>query len=176
MTGVRGLFSRQFLAALVLAPCLALPAAVLSQEKQVFGYLEDVVISSEGLALPAKLDTGADTSSLHAESIKRFRRAGERFVRFQVRDEQGELVVLERHLARVARIRRHDGDYQRRPVVEMWVCIGTTRRRVEVNLIDRSHLNFPFLLGRSAMEGAVVVDPERTFTTEPNCDLKGMNE
>jgi hypothetical protein len=43
-------------------------------------------------------------------------------------------------------------------------------------LIDRSHLNFPFLLGRSAMEGAVVVDPERTFTAEPSCELEGMDE
>lgn len=155
---------------------LLVPGLASSQDKQVYGYLEQVMISKAGLTLQAKLDTGADTSSLHAENIKRFRRAGERFVRFQVRDEEGELVTLERHLARIARIRRHDGDYQRRPVVEMQVCIGAVRRRVEINLIDRSHLDFPFLLGRSAMEGAVVVDPERTFTAQPSCEQKGMDE
>ena len=161
---------------IVIAALLAAPQIAVAQDRQIYGYLERVVISNAGLTLAAKLDTGADTSSLHAENIKRFRRAGERFVRFQVRDENDDLITLERHLARIARIRRHDGDYQRRPVVEMSVCIGTVRRRVEVNLIDRSHLNFPFLLGRSAMEGSVVVDPERTFTTEPSCELEGMDE
>ena len=160
----------------VLAWLLAAPQIAFAQERQIYGYLERVMISNTGLTLTAKLDTGADTSSLHAENIKRFRRAGERFVRFQVRDENDDPITLERHLARIARIRRHDGDYQRRPVVEMLVCIGSVRRRVEVNLIDRSHLNFPFLLGRSAMEGAVVVDPERTFTAEPSCELEGMDE
>jgi hypothetical protein len=152
------------------------PRDARAQDKQIYGYLENVIISNAGLTLAAKLDTGADTSSLHAENIKRFRRAGDRFVRFQVRDENDDLITLERHLARIARIRRHDGDYQRRPVVEMFVCIGSIRRRVEVNLIDRSHLDFPFLLGRSAMEGAVVVDPERTFTTAPSCELEGMDQ
>ena len=167
----RGLFLQLAVAGLMLAPGLAW-----SQEKHVFGYLENVMVSKAGVTLQAKLDTGADTSSLHAENIKRFRRAGERFVRVQVRDGEGELITLERHLARIARIRRHDGDYQRRPVVEMSVCIGAVQRRVEINLIDRTGLNFPFLLGRSAMEGAVVIDPERTFTAEPSCEQKGMDE
>lgn len=166
-----GLFLRFVVAAMFLAS-----GSAWSQDKQVFGYLEKVMVSKAGVILEAKLDTGADTSSLHAENIKRFRRAGERFVRFQVRDEEGELITLERHLARIARIRRHDGDYQRRPVVEMSVCIGAVKRRVEINLIDRSGLDFPFLLGRSAMEGAMVVDPERTFTVEPSCEQKGMDE
>ena len=147
-----------------------------SQQKVMFGYLERVVISTAGLALDAKLDTGADTSSLHAEGIKRFKRMGDRFVRFQVREDSGELVTLERPLSRMARIRRHDGDYQRRPVVKMWICVGNTRRRVEVNLIDRSQFSYPFLLGRSAMEGAIIVDPDRTFTVQPECDLKGMDQ
>ncbi len=162
-----GLFLRFVVAAMFLAS-----GSAWSQDKQVFGYLEKVMVSKAGVILEGKLDTGADTSSLHAENIKRFRRAGERFVRFQVRDEEGELITLERHLARIARIRRHDGDYQRRPVVEMSVCIGAVKRRVEINLIDRSGLDFPFLLGRSAMEGAMVVDPERTFTVEPSCEQK----
>ena len=176
LTMSRGNTRHRLFLQLAVAGLLLAPVGAWSQDKQVFGYLEKVMVSQAGVTLQAKLDTGADTSSLHAENIKRFRRAGERFVRFQVRDEEGELITLERHLARIARIRRHDGDYQRRPVVEMSVCIGAVKRRVEINLIDRSGLDFPFLLGRSAMEGAVVIDPERTFTSEPSCEQKGMDE
>jgi len=154
--------------------CLCSPLA--AQEKTVFGYLERVVISTAGLALDAKLDTGADTSSLHAENIKRFKRMGDRFVRFQVRDDEGELVTLERPLSRMVRIRRHDGDYQKRPVVKMWICIGMSKRRVEVNLIDRSQFSYPFLLGRSAMEGSIIVDPDKSFSIQPDCELKGMDQ
>ena len=151
--------------------------AVDMAEKTIVGWLEHVVVSEAGLILEAKLDTGADTSSLHAENIHRFRRNGKRMVRFDVLDtETGKMVQLERPLARIARIREHRGDHQSRPVVTMWVCVGTMKKRIEVNLVDRSAFNYPFLLGRSAMEGHVIIDPSRSFTTMARCDLQDMDQ
>ncbi len=148
-----------------------------NDDKTIVGWLEHVVVSQAGLILEAKLDTGADTSSLHAENINRFSRDGQRMVRFDVLDtETGKLVQLERPLARMVRIREHRGDYQRRPVVRMWICVGTKKKRIEVNLVDRSAFNYPFLLGRSAMEGDIVIDPARSFTTSAQCDLRDMDQ
>ena len=53
--------------------------AVDMADKTLVGWLEHVVVSEAGLILEAKLDTGADTSSLHAENIHRFRRDGNRY-------------------------------------------------------------------------------------------------
>jgi len=143
------------------------------QQKEIYGYLEDVVLSGVGIELPAKLDTGADTSSLDATQIKRFRRSDVSWVRFTIEDpENGELVTLERHYVRSARIKRHDGEHQRRPVVEVDVCLGGESYAVEVSLIDRSQFDYPILLGRSALEGVALVDSELTFTTSPDCDLE----
>ena len=58
----------------------------------------------------------------------------------------------------------------------MWVCVGTMKKRIEVNLVDRSAFNYPFLLGRSAMEGHVIIDPSRSFTTMARCDLQDMDQ
>lgn len=171
---------RRFTAAIAVvavAAVLGPVAEARETSKTIFGYVERVVVSAEGFSLKAKLDTGAETSSLDARNIKRIRRSGERLVRFDVPDpETGQLVTLERPLARIVRIRQHDGPYERRPVVQMWLCIGHLAERVEVNLVDRGDFLYPLLLGRSAMRGSIIVDPELTFTTRPRCDPTELAE
>lgn len=139
--------------------------------KETFGWLERVVIGPGNIELEAKLDTGADTSSLDAANIRRIRRGDNRFVRFTIEHPvDGEPMTVERPLERRATIKRHDGEHQRRPVILMNVCLGSTLlHQIEVTLIDRSEFNYALLLGRSALEGVAVVDPEVTFTREPDC-------
>ncbi|NGX16643.1 RimK/LysX family protein [Wenzhouxiangella sp. XN24] len=145
--------------------------------KTIFGYVERVVISAEGLSLKARLDTGALTSSLDAHNIVRFRRGDARYVRFDVRDPAtDEYVTLERPLVRNVRIRQHEGPPVRRPVVRMRLCLGHLVREVEVNLTSRKQLIYPLLIGRSAMRSAVIVDPDLTFTSRPKCDLAELAE
>jgi hypothetical protein len=149
-----------------------LPAAHASEvEKTIFGHVERVIISEQGFSLKARLDTGAQTSSLDAHNIVRFRRGDARFVRFDVMDpDTGDFVTLERPLVRNVRIRQHTAPPMRRPVVTMWLCLGHKVREVEVNLTPRSEFLYPFLIGRSAMRGSIIVDPELTFTARPECD------
>jgi hypothetical protein len=164
------------LAPFLLAAALAaglLPHAAFARErsKTIFGYVERVVISDQGFSLKAKLDSGAETTSLDARNIHRFRRRGERYVRFDVPDpETGQMVTLERPLARTVRIRQHSGPPIQRPVVYMWLCLGHLMQRVEVNLTPRSDFIYPLLIGRSAMRGSIIIDPELTFTSQPRCD------
>jgi hypothetical protein len=173
---------RRITAAVAVAAALAavlgpVEGSARETSKTIFGYVERVVVSAEGFSLKAKLDTGAETSSLDARNIKRIRRGGERLVRFDVPDpETGQLVTLERPLARIVRIRQNDGPYERRPVVHMWLCIGHLAERVEVNLVDRGEFAYPLLIGRSVMRGAIIVDPELTFTTRPRCDPTELSE
>ena len=179
----RGCHRRAFqgagLVALVgaLAACLLPSRPLAAQTKDIFGWVERVTITEMRRGVKAKLDTGADTSSIHAENIERFRRDEDPFVSFDIVDpDTGELTRLERPLARYVRIREHDGSFQRRPVVWMWLCLGTHLRRVEVNLVDRSQFNYQLLLGRAALSGHAIVDPDMTFTTTPSCELAGMDQ
>jgi hypothetical protein len=162
----------------VLALAAAPPRASADEGgKTIFGHVERVIISDKGFSVKARLDTGAQTSSLDAHNIQRFRRGEKRYVRFDVMDpDTGEFVTLERELVRNVLIRQHSGPSMRRPVVKLRLCIGHLVRDVEVNLTPRNEFLYPFLIGRSAMKGTIIVDPELTFTDRPTCDPAEFNE
>lgn len=144
--------------------------AVAAGERTVFGRIEHVHVA-RAFTLSAKLDTGADTSSLDARDIKRFRRRGRSMVRFTVIDQETDSsLTLERPLVRIAKIKRHGGAYQRRPVVQVTICLGSVHEQIEINLIDRANFEYPLLLGTSALVGNAVVDPALEFTREPECE------
>ncbi len=161
------------LAVLAISASRGAPADDKISNKQIYGWVEQAVVSSERIQMKAKLDTGAMTSSLHAVNIHRFKRQGQRMVRFDIEDpENGERVTIERPLARKVRIKESDtGEYSQRPVVDLWLCIGDIGKTVEVNLVDRSHFIYPLLVGRNFMAGAVLVDSDETFTRSPSCDI-----
>lgn len=140
-----------------------------AQEKEVVGYMEKVKVYPDGIVIHAKLDTGADYSSLNAEDITEFDKNGKKWVRFMVRNRFGEQVRLERPIKRVARIKQQDGGAQKREVIRLGICIGGAYMEEEVNLVNRSKFTSQMLVGRSFLAGTVIVDPSLTYTAEPSC-------
>lgn len=160
---------------MAIALLLCAPAALAEdgdapRDREIFGWLEWVAVGERGVRLKAKLDTGATTSSLTAEDIVLFKKDGKRHVRFVVRDEDHDVEEsFESRLVRYVRIRRHDGATQRRPVIEMGMCLGTVYRKQEFTLVDRSSFVYPVLVGRNFMRGHIIVDPGDTFLQKPSC-------
>ena len=139
-------------------------------DPDVFGWIEPVYLVDADFQLEAKLDTGADHSSLGAVNIRRVRVGEKRYVRYSVRHpETDELISLRSPYIRTTRIRNHSGNLQRRRVVEMQICLGQHRRTVQVNLVDRDEFDYPLLLGRSALEGIAIIDPALTQLSQPDC-------
>ncbi len=138
---------------------------------EILGWVENAQLLNPAITLKAKLDTGAETSSLDAEVIKKFRKDGKRWIRFRISDrDSGQEYIIVRERVRTSYVVQHDGSTQRRPVVEMSVCIADRVIHTEVNLIDRSEFIYPLLLGRSALEFFALVDPGNTFLSEPVCE------
>ena len=160
-----------WIALLALALGMSARAESLTQAKDIFGWVERVQIGKSRLELEAKLDTGADTSSLDAAKIRRFRqKGGDRWVEFLVVDEtSGRRIRYKKRLVRYAYIKEHEGPSQRRPVVRMEICLGSHLRDVEVSLVDRSGFQYPLLLGRNALEDIALVDASTSLTTGPEC-------
>ena len=130
----------------------------------VVGSVERLTISPPGLKLRARIDTGAETTSLHADPIVRFERDGKRWVRFTLQaSPDAEPVVMERPVERRVRIKRHDADSQRRYVVKLWLQLGEIKEHVEVTLTDRSDFEFPLLVGRNWLTDTAVVDVSRRY-------------
>ncbi len=75
---------------------LSFPGIVRSQTAKfgIYGYLERAMLVEATLEMEAKLDTGADNSSLNATDIEFFKRQGKPWVRFKVEGDDGRDATL----------------------------------------------------------------------------------
>jgi hypothetical protein len=143
------------------------------REPLIVGWRELVSLPDLGLAgIPAKIDTGARTSSLHAVVLDDFTRDGERFVRFAV-DWDGERHFCEAIHVDVRGITSSNGDQQTRFVIKTPLRIGNLAFRAEISLADRSQMQFPMLIGRTALRRRMVVDSGHSWLQSPAIAHKG---
>ena len=137
---------------------------------QVFGWREKVKIEEIDHVFHAKLDTGALTSSIHAEKIELFERDGAKWVKFiatDPRDEKAKRIPVEAPLVRYARIKDvGGGESDRREVVLLRLTIGKRSLRGEFTLTDRSNMLVPVLIGRAMLKDLGWVDASRTYLAE----------
>ena len=133
----------------------------------VVGWRELVSLPELGLAgIPAKIDTGARTSSLHGQVLEDFVRDGERFVRFAV-DWDGTRHFCEAVHVDLRGITSSNGDQQTRFVIKSPLTIGKLTFRAEISLADRSQMQFPMLIGRTALRRRMVVDSGHSWLQSP---------
>jgi hypothetical protein len=156
----------------------------------IFGRVEKALVTDHDIRLSVRLDTGAKTSSLGATQIETYQKDGKTWVRFTVDPKRTDQAYrIERPVVRYIKIRKRTGEignhsnptddhkFERRPTVEIPVCLGTERKMVEVSLTDRSHFNYPMLLGRSGMEKFdILIDPSHIFTQKPKCPTLDKKE
>jgi hypothetical protein len=142
---------------------------VRAAEKQVIGWIERIAITSEGIIMEAKVDTGADYSSVHADDVRYFGREGVCWVEFVLRDRDGKQHVMQRPLIRMSRIKKKTTGFQERPVVEIEICVGERRQLAQVNLAQRGHFRYPLLLGRNFLGTHYLVDPASEYLVPLLC-------
>ena len=130
------------------------------------GAVEDVIILPWNVAIPARVDTGAATSSLDARDIKVL--PGKKEIEFRLPERCGGHLV-KRRLRGWRMVTSSDGTSEERPVVEMEFRLGGRQFRTHVTLSDRSHMKFPMLLGRRTLSGRYVVDVTHTNLLSSEC-------
>ena len=142
--------------------------------KHVLGWKETVALPALGHArLLAKLDTGARTSALHAGDLVISQEGEQAWVTFDLPDVSAAslgdsaprrfcLPLLEER-----RIKSSIGSAQVRPVVALALTLAGETWTTEVTLTDRSDMELPMLIGRTALKGRFVVDPARTRLAGP---------
>jgi hypothetical protein len=154
--------------AILLLPVLSCAADKGNQALPVIGAVETLTLVEEKMRLPARIDTGAETSSLGALGIQPFERDGKGWLRFQVKDpSSGKLVELERPLERKVKIKQHGELASERFVVSFLVSIGNIKQSCEFSLVDRTDYEYPALVGRNFLKGKVMIDISREYITHP---------
>ncbi len=131
------------------------------------GWREWVQLPDVGIPwIKAKLDTGAQTSSLHAYAIKEFTRDDADWVRFTVRPWQESIedeVVVECPVHDRRRVRSSSGHVQDRFVVLMRLVLVDREVLAEVTLSNRDQMGFRMLIGREALRHGFDVSSARSF-------------
>jgi len=156
---------------------------------EVRGWLEHGRFLPSDMLFDMKLDSGALTSSIDAEIRGYYAEDGSALsdedayaavtseggpsaiVEFVVENEGERRLRARRQVVRWAKIKGKTDKVITRPVVEMEFCIAGIYVKDEVNLSERSHLNYPVLIGRNMLKRAdIIVDSRETYTYKSRCD------
>lgn len=133
------------------------------------GWREWLALPELGIpAIKAKIDTGARTSALHAFEMETFEMDGRPKVRFGIhpmrkRTDIEIFCVADIVAERV--VRDSGGHREKRVVIETPIHIGKRQWAVEITLTNRDTMLFRMLIGRTAMQGRMLVDPSKSYLT-----------
>jgi hypothetical protein len=135
--------------------------------KRTIGATATLTESSSGFAFPARVDTGAETCSLHVEKIeiqdktaRRTKNVG-KSVRFQLKGSDGKTQWVEGIVADAVRVKSSSlksGEVDHRYKVRLTLQWKDVRKEVLVTLNDRTSMEYPLLVGRNFLENDFLVD------------------
>lgn len=141
----------------------------------IVGWKESISLPDLGIeGLPAKVDTGARTASLHVTNAKLIEdESGERIIRFQA-DLVGQgLKTYEAPAAETRTVRSSNGEAEERLTIRTRLQLGSMSRKVDITLSDRTEMRFPMLVGRTSMRRGVLVDPLNSFLVSARIEPSG---
>lgn len=133
-----------------------------------------IVGSEEWCALPqinipaikARVDSGAKTSALHAVNITPYKKNGNPWVSFEVHPLQNDgktTIHCEAPVFDKRRVKSSSGQSEKRFVIKIGISIAEDTWEIEVTLTNRDSMGYRMLLGRQAMSGKMLVDPEASL-------------
>jgi len=131
--------------------------------KTIVGPVENIEVAELGLHFDSRIDTGAKTSSLHAKNIEIENRFGDmqdnigQEITFTSVNEMGEEVELTTTITSIQQIRNAQG-LETRYTVDITLILEGREKLVEVNLRDRSHMQYKLLIGRNWLSKDYLVD------------------
>ncbi len=137
------------------------------QDKVILGSEEWCSFPELGIpTIKARVDSGAKTSALHAINIAPFIKNDQNWVKFDINPIQNNLKTVihcEAPLVDKRIVKSSSGFREQRYVIQTTLDIGNANWKIEMTLTNRDSMGFRMLLGREAMSGRVLVDPEKKY-------------
>jgi hypothetical protein len=130
--------------------------------KKIIGRKEKISLPKLGLKLVwAKIDTGAYTSSLHAEEIREEERRGKKVLCFKILMPDhvgftGKTLVFEEY--REKKVKNSFGQTETRYLIQTKIKLAGESFLAEFTLSDRSSMKNSILLGRKILRDRFLVD------------------
>ena len=137
------------------------------QDKVILGSEEWCSFPELGIpTIKARVDSGAKTSALHAINISPFVKNDMNWVKFDINPIQNNLKTVihcEAPLVDKRIVKSSSGFREQRYVIQTSLEIGNANWNIEMTLTNRDSMGFRMLLGREAMSGRILVDPEKKY-------------
>lgn len=143
-------------------------AQQLPTKKQVIGQIETIYLNPPKINLPARIDTGATSSSIHAINIQPFERNGKDWIKFDIVYEDKTYSVETKLIKYIKVVQSSTKTAQKRAVVELELTMGKIVQNTLFTITDRSHMSYPVLIGRNALKDLLVVDVAKKNTLTPS--------
>jgi hypothetical protein len=134
--------------------------------KPVIGWREWVCLKPlSSRKIRAKIDTGAKTSSLHAEDFEIVRKGRKAFVNFNMflDEKTSRTTRVQAPLIEERWVKDTGGRQTLRPVIPVDIHLGPYSWEIEVTLNNRSRMKHEFLLGKDAIKGRFLVDVASSY-------------
>ena len=130
------------------------------------GWREWISLPDLGVdKISAKIDTGANTSSLYATHIKVIEINDEEFAKFRVtygKPGHRKFSTTQAPLVGFRKVKSSSGETEERPVIKTSICIMGQCWKSEVTLTSRQSMQYPMLLGRACLRKRFIVDPSKS--------------
>ncbi|MDE0593322.1 MAG: RimK/LysX family protein [Dehalococcoidia bacterium] len=120
----------------------------------------------EVIGVKAKIDSGAQTSSIHGFRPRFSQKDDGEWVSFEIHPRRRSRKDAVRVTAKVKtrrRIRSSNGESELRPVIETTMTVGGETFIAELTLANRHLMAYRMILGRSAMRGRFTIDPSKSY-------------
>jgi len=138
----------------------------LKPKKVVVGWREWANLPQLNIpAIKVKIDTGANTSAMHAYEAEVFHKHGKRYVRFNIHPLQNNNTISRKCTAELSGervIKSSNGQKESRYVISSLIQIGSLYQNIFITLTNRDFMSYRMLLGREAMR-LLIVDPTKSF-------------
>jgi len=154
-----------------LAATLDLPKRGPEMAKLIVGRREWISLPDLGIStLNAKTDSGAWSSCLHAENIQLS--DDEKTVTFTTTNHFGESTTCQAPVARIGRVKSSTGIAGDRIFIQTHAVVpGGFSWPILISLSDRKDMLSPMLLGRRALAGYFLIDPQSAHLLGPKRQL-----
>lgn len=135
-----------------------------SKYQVVIGRFEEIDIVNTALKVPAKIDTGAFRSSIHASDIKIIEKKGQEILTCKLLGHPCSPVRRDFESAKFSKVNVTNsfGKDEERHEVPIKIKLGPKIFYTSFTLADRSNNLFPVLVGRKLLKGKYLVDAGKT--------------
>lgn len=133
---------------------------------EVIGYIESVDLPKmELFGLDAKIDTGADSCSLHCDEMK----VEGDVVTFLLHDEvheayHGKKITLPIH--KIKRVKSSNGKSEERVFIKSSIKLGSKTYQAQISLANRENMKYPMLIGRRFLSRRYLIDVSHKYITK----------